>query len=209
MMLTLIRHSSKKAATAVQSRRNLSSSSPPIVEIREYVLKSQWASDYIGLAANTAPVRKSLLPMRLFCVPETGGQLNVATHFYFYEGGIEQRDETRNKALQNDDWKTFLSNSKPYILTQQTNLYAEAPLVYKHNLCGMRTEMSANQDPNAIYEIRKYRMQLGYDTVPKYLQYLEEGLPSKLAATGNDPSSQLCTVLYTEVGKLITYLTLT
>ena len=199
MWSLVLRHSTKKAATG--ARRNLSSSSLPLVEIREYVLQAEFASNYLALAAKTAPVRKSLLPMRLFCVPETGGQLNVATHFYYYEGGIEQRDETRNKALQNEEWKTFLGESKPFVLTQQSNLYAEAPLVYKHNLCGMRTEMSTNQDTNAIYEIRKYRMQLGYDTVPKYLQYFEEGLPSKLAATGNDPSSQLCTVLYTEVGK--------
>lgn len=200
MMLSFIRHSGKNAAVST-GRRQLSTTSPPIVEIREYVLQAQFAANYGTLAAKTASLRKSLLPMRLFCVPETGGQLNVATHFYFYEGGIEQRDEARNKALQNEEWKTFLVDSKPFALTQQSNLYAEAPLVYKHNLCGMRAEMPASPDDNAIYEIRKYRMVLGYDTVPKYLALLEEGLPSKLAAAGNDPSSQLCTVLYTEVGK--------
>ena len=40
-------------------------------------------------------LRKSLVPLRLFSTPDTGGLLNRATHFYYYEGGMPDRDKKR------------------------------------------------------------------------------------------------------------------
>jgi len=53
-----------------------------------------------------------------------------------------------------------------------------------------------------LYELRRYRLQLGYNTVPDFLSLYGEGLPSKLEAPGTDPSTALITVMYTEVGLL-------
>ncbi len=55
--------------------------------------------------------------------------------------------------------------------------------------------------PNALSfaELRRYQLRLGYDAVPKFLEFYAEALPSKLKA---DPEAQLATLLYSDVGAL-------
>jgi hypothetical protein len=190
----------------VQKRGFSSNGAVPVVELREYALKVDGAAKYLDVTAKREQLRKMLTPLRLFCMPDTGGSLNVATHFYYYSGGLQQRDEARSVAMKNDDWKAYLGDARPLVLSQQSNLYVEAPLVEKFQLCGMKSvspvAATTPASSSTIYEIRKYQLHLGYDLVPKFLSLYEAGLPSKLAAPGSDPSSQLCTVLYTEVGEL-------
>jgi hypothetical protein len=45
----------------------------------------------------------------------------------------------------------------------------------------------------------------GYDTVPKFLELYEAGLPSKLGAEGTCPSTSLCSVFYTGDCRQIRY----
>eukprot|EP00536_Pseudo-nitzschia_multiseries_P009656 jgi/Psemu1/23852/gm1.23852_g len=40
---------------------------------------------------------------------------------------------------------------------------------------------------DCIFELRRYHLKLGYDTVPKFLDLYGAGLPSKLRAPGTDP----------------------
>jgi hypothetical protein len=61
---------------------------PPVVELREYTLLPGGAERYMELAEKSAPLRKSMLPLRFFGLPQTGGTLNVATHMYFYKGAV-------------------------------------------------------------------------------------------------------------------------
>lgn len=190
----------------IQNRGFAATAAVPVVELREYVLKVDEATKYLAVTEKSAELRRSLTPLRLFCLPDTGGVLNVATHFYYYSGGMKQRDEARSVAMQNADWKVYLGEARSCVLTQQSNLYVEAPLVKKFQLCGMHSvspvAATTSTSSSTIYEIRKYQLHLGYDIVPKFLNFYESGLQSKLDAAGSDPSSQLCTVLHTEVGDL-------
>ena len=64
-------------------------------------------------------------------------------------------------------------------------------------------ETETSNGTNTIFEVRRYQLQLGYDTVPRFLSLYQEGLPSKLnEATGKDPTTSLITLLYSEVGPL-------
>merc|ERR1712172_164832 len=64
-------------------------------------------------------------------------------------------------------------------------------------------ETETTNGTNTIFEVRRYQLQLGYDTVPRFLSLYQEGLPSKLnEATGKDPTTSLITLLYSEVGPL-------
>ena len=79
----------------------------------------------------------------------------------------------------------------------------EAPLVREYNLGGFQLEtLESPTSESVIYEMRKYQLKLGYDTVPKFLQLYSQGLPSKLSAEGTDPTTSLCSLLYSEVGDL-------
>lgn len=77
----------------------------------------------------------------------------------------------------------------------------------QHGLRGFASDFAAAPASSSgpapvasIYELRRYKLQLGYDTVPKFLELYGSGLPSKLAA--NAPGTELLSLLYTEVGEL-------
>ena len=53
-----------------------------IIEFRLYALQIGSALKYINATRQNASLRKELFPLRLFSLPETGGQLNLATHLY-------------------------------------------------------------------------------------------------------------------------------
>ena len=67
---------------------------------------------------------------------------------------------------------------------------------------GLREVMPFGQGSDCILELRRYHLKLGYDTVPKFLEYYGAGLPSKLSAPGTDPTTSLVTLLYSDVGRL-------
>lgn len=158
----------------------------------------------MSLTATTMPVRLSHTPCRLFSFPDTGGRLDVATHFYYYEGGHEMRNMALAGAASDPEWASYLATALPCVAAKHSSLFAEAPLVAStEGVCGLLGSPAAvDSGGGCIYEVRRYRLKLGYDTVPKFLNLYGAGLPSKLAAEGTDPSTSLTTVLYSEVGNL-------
>jgi len=231
------------ASTSQTSSPSSSSPSQAIVELREDFLFPDRASTFVReVTANplsalregddldqqrsaSAKNNSSLIsPLRFFSLPSTGGPLHVATHAYYFEGGLSEReaywhDSTTEENKNDDDtWQSFIGTTTlPYIQSQKSMLFVEAPLVREANLPGLEMAHTAldswqkNSDrdgsagisqDNCILEIRRYNLRLGYDTVPKFLDLYGRGLPSKLKATGTDPTTTLVTLLYSEVGRL-------
>ena len=200
---------------ATYSSSSVVQQSAAIIELREYELKAEYATSYIQATADAAELRKSFVPLRFFSLPETGGKLMVATHMYYYNGGHTERDEKRNILAGNNEWKSYLTTCRPYVQSQQSTIWIEAPFIKDlssrkinssasnvvHGLASI-PEFTAENSKNSILEIRRYKLKLGYDTVPKFLQYYESGLPSKLNAVGTDPSTSLVTVVYSYIGRL-------
>lgn len=188
----------------------------PIVEIREYALKVGDAANFWQEAANTAELRRTMLPLRFFSRPKVGGRLHVATHAYYYEGGLEERDARRHALDNSPEWQNYQYRTKGYILEQESNIFVEAPFVRDQvfrqvkglarnpdtTATASNTSNGDNSHDIAVLELRRYQLHLGYDTVPKFLDLYVAGLPSKLDAPGTDPTTSLVTVLYTEVGQL-------
>lgn len=200
-----LRHAASRARTA--GRRGYSSAA--VVELREYNLKPEAVLTYGQVTADTADLRRSLVPLRLFSQPETGGVLNVATHLYYYEGGVLDRDAKRAVQAQNADWQAYLDKSRPCVDAQKSTIFVEAPLVGDPALglsgLGLESQDQAPAPPTpaaVIYELRRYRLRLGYEIVPRFLELYGAGLPSKLAAPGTDPGTSLCTVLYSDIAPL-------
>jgi len=197
----------------VTLKRTMSSSvATPIIELREYHLFPQHVIPYTKATTDASTTRKDLLPLRLFSLPETGGDLNVATHMYYFQGGFEERNERRKAMGKNPDWTSYLQTVKPYMVNQKSTVFVEAPLVSEiEGVCGLKPGNIESSDQyshgesspeESIVELRRYQLKLGYDTVPKFLELYGAGLPSKLNATGTDPSTSLITLLYAEVGQL-------
>lgn len=203
-------------------RRTMASSSTPtptptpIVELREYALHPSHVVPYTKSTTEASTLRKSLTPLRLFSMPETGGMLNTATHMYYFQGGFSERTERRKGMGKSEEWKMYLKSVKPCMISQKSSIFVEAPLVKEFEEvpgleCGTAESMleaastsgsGSGGDDDPIYEIRRYHLKLGYDTVPQFLTLYAKGLPSKLHAPGTDPTTTLITLLYSEVGQL-------
>jgi hypothetical protein len=213
----LIREATSKIlrSPSLLTKRMSSSSNTkrPIIELREYELLPSQVPTYTQLTTESSSLRKSLTPLRLFTMPETGGTLNTATHFYYFENGFEERNTKRGMMGQSLSWKEYLKQARGCMKSQKSSIYVEAPLVATvDEVCGLVPGSAEKQfgidsgtdasTSDCIYEIRRYQLKLGYDTVPKFLSLYEAGLPSKLKAHGTDPTTSLVTLLYSEVGQL-------
>jgi NIPSNAP len=204
-MLSRTRFISRTSLLNTSARLLATQSATPIVELREYQLQCGNSGRFLEVTAAAEKLRKSLVPLRLFSAPDTGGMLNMMTHFYYYEGGLEQRDAARVNAAKSAEWKEYLSLSRPNVLQQRSAIFVESPLLQKHGLAGMKKEFIGDgKEADVIYEIRRYKLKLGYDIVPQFMEMYGRGLPSKLSATGTDPSTSLCSLMYNEVGDLNT-----
>lgn len=191
----------------IQSMRSSSTTSLPIVELRESNIIPMYAAEDIEKTFNCSDLWKTLVPLRLYTLPETGGYLNVATGFYHYEGGYEERSTRRAEMEKSEDFGHHDRQFRSMIHSQRSTIFTEAPIVGDTpEIIGLKTGLAESKDlignKNCIYEIRRYKLILGYDTVPKFLNIYGEGLPSKLHAAGTDPSTSLFTLLYNEVGRL-------
>jgi len=192
-----------KQTSSIAAYSSTATKAAPIVELREYALSPEHATTYMQATADTIELRKSLAPLRFFSLPETGGQLHKATHAYYYQGGHGERDAARKALLGNTDWKAYIEKIRPTVQAQESTIFVEAPLVNEmEKVNGLATVATSMEGNDSILEIRRYKLKLGYDTVPKFLELYGTGLPSKLNAEGTDPTTSLITLLYCEVGRL-------
>ena len=238
----------KSTSTAIIRRFSSSSSSTqqpkqpkksqPVVELREYNVNPGRFASYTKATHDTAQLRQSISPLCFFSFPETGGELLKATHAYYYQGGLQERDRVQAQMAEHSEWNAYLNTVFPYLDQVKSTLFVEAPFLVtssskqrafqeqeEQQVMGLQNVWSnlqqqqqqeqqqqnqGDQNNNAhahtnnkcILELRRYHLKLGYDTVPKFLEYYATGLPSKLAAKGTDPTTSLVTVMYTEVGRL-------
>ena len=193
---SLRRGAARSARVVVRrgSPRRMSS----MVELREDRLHPGAASEWAA-AFQSSAVRSSQL--RTATLPEVGGVLDVATTTYSWSGHEER--SAYYAALAADPLD---HSGGRWVAERKSCLYVEPPLVADFGLHGLANaappEGASGGGGDAIYELRRYQLQLGYKTVPRFLELYAGGLPSKLAAPGTDPSSSLVTVLNTEVGSL-------
>ena len=195
---------SRSLATQVQS---FSVQAVPVVELREYALKCKHVEAYLRHAADTVVTHKSPMPLRLFSLPDTGGDLNIATHFYGFAGGQAERETLHQTITEGALWADSMNQARCKTQSQRSTLFVEAPLVNAFGLSGMQQMEcpsasqagGSNESTTAIYELRRYQLKLGYDTVPRFLELYGAGLPSKLDAPGTDPTTSLLTLMNTEV----------
>jgi hypothetical protein len=180
----------------------MSTASSPIIELREYELHPEHSVAYVQTTAKASELRKALVPLRFFSLPDTGGQLNIATHAYHYAGGHAERDAKRGEMGKSTEWKSYLTECRPYMKSQCSSIFVEAPLVNTVEGVTGLVDVGKGAGDDCILELRRYKLILGYDTVPKFLSLYGSGLASKLSAQGTDPTTSLATVMYSEVGRL-------
>lgn len=203
------------------TRSSSSSARTPIVELRQYQLHPSQTALYTKHTIQSAPLRKEL-PLAFFGFPECGSiQLNSAVHMYHYPEGHQQRLQQRGALAEKDEWKKYLSEVKSCMMQQSSSIFVEAPIVQDFDeVKGLKYWVDSDPSKNrgttksngngrihtnkGIVELRKYQLKLGYDTVPNFLKLYSQALPSKLNAVGTHPTTELVTILVSDVGSLNT-----
>jgi len=172
-----------------------------LFEYRLYHLHPDKAPAFAKKVASTADLRKSLVPLRLFTLPETGGELHVASHLYFYKDGMEERNAARAASQKNADWLSAVNDTRPDVRKQYSSIYNEAPqFVLDAAQCSGGDFVAPNSNPG-IFEVRRYKLILGYDTVPAFMDMYAKGVEAKVLA-GQDEGTKLQTLMYNEIGEL-------
>lgn len=128
--------------------------------------------------------------------------MHVATHAYFFGGGHEERDAKRAVMPKDPEWGSYTEITRPFVQKQSSLIFVEAALGHDDLIPGLERVPEQQPGDKPILEIRRYKLKLGYDTVPKFLELYQNGLPSKLNAPGTDPTTSLLTLLYSDVGRL-------
>jgi hypothetical protein len=197
------------AAMSTSTTSNHPTSSSPIVEVRQYQLHPAATATYTNNTIHSSDLRKTL-PLAFFGFPETGSiPLNTAVHLYHYPEGTRQRTIKRAALAKKDEWKQYLGGVKECMMQQKSEIFVEAGLVHDfEQVTGLeywvKNDGSKNNNMESIIELRKYQLKLGYDTVPNFLKLYAQALPSKLNAAGTHPTTQLVTILVSDVGSLNT-----
>jgi hypothetical protein len=192
-----------RATTRTSLSAMFSTGLNPIVEFRKDTVKPKYTTKYLAKTEQSADLRKALIPLRLYSMPDTGGKLNVATHIYYFADGHPERDAARSRMEENPQWQVYRDASTPFIDNEASAILVESPFIKNFSeIQGLATDFENHRSNNCIFEIRTYNLILGYDTVPKFMKVYEAGLPSKLHAEGTDPTTSLITLLYSEVGRL-------
>lgn len=207
-----LRKSSAAAARSCSRAMSTSTetSASPIVELRHYHLHPASTGTYTQNTIQSSGLRKTL-PLAFFGFPETGAvPLNTAVHLYHYPGGMRQRKDERATLAKKDEWKQYLGGVKECMMQQKSEIYVEAGLVNDFDeVTGLEywvknDQSTADTRGNSIIELRRYQLRLGYDTVPNFLKLYAQALPSKLNAVGTHPTTQLITILSSDIGSLNT-----
>ena len=209
-MLALASASAKRLSTNCAAAMSTSSASNPIVELRQYQLHPSATASYTKNTIQSSDLRKNL-PLAFFGFPETGSiPLNTAVHFYHYPQGTRQRKDERAALAKKDEWKQYLGGVKECMMQQKSEIFIEAGLVKDfEQVKGLEYWVENDASKNisgggSIVELRKYQLKLGYDTVPNFLKLYSQALPSKLNAVGTHPTTELVTILVSDVGSLNT-----
>lgn len=159
--------------------------------------------DYLTVTAANADLRKSLVPLRLFATTDTGGSLNVMSHFYDY-ASLEEREALRGTQAGNKDWQAYLSQSRPCCLLQKSTIWHEALFVGDiAEETGFTVESLGSSGADAkgtLYEIVRYKLKVGYDVASDFMSAHEKSIRLKQEAIAGTTTSQFCSVLLSEFG---------
>lgn len=160
---------------------------------------------YLQVQTRSAEERRRLLPGWLgMWRTELGDDCHRITSLYHWES-YEQRDESLGSVVDSTQsartlplpaTRDKLSSSRAYVMVEATETL---------QACGLGGALgfsaSPRAEPRPAWELRTYRLHLGYSTVPKFLELYGDGLRDKLSADDSGAST-LVTLLYSDVGPL-------
>jgi|Transcript_2706 hypothetical protein len=180
-------------------------STPGIYEFRTYDIQPGALGDYLALCDASRATRQRLNPGFLgFFQTETGGDVNRVTHVYRYEN-YDERDRVRGVMARDAEWVNFLRESKSALRSQTSEIFLEAAKATTAAGLGVNDMVRRAAQDGArapgVFELRRYQLELGYNPIPKLIDHLASGLPSKIQSD-KDKKGELCGMFYSDVGKL-------
>tara|TARA_B110001452_G_scaffold255373_1_gene247749 strand:- start:26 stop:820 length:795 start_codon:yes stop_codon:yes gene_type:complete len=138
---------------------------------------------------------------------ELGGTVGCVHHLYHWRD-YDQRDGALDRLSDHDALfmahPETLQSSRAVVMLEATDCLESCGLPGAAGFASPPAPPEvegAEAPPLVCWELRTYQLQLGYDTVPRFLALYGEGLKDKLAADSSGASS-LATLLYSDCGSL-------
>jgi len=97
----------------------------PVIELCEDRIRPQSVKEFIQKSGEMAPFEEKLLPVRLNTLPTTGGEMNLSTKMFFFEGGMEERESRRKKADADVAYQGMVGEVLKTLETQRSALFVE------------------------------------------------------------------------------------
>ena len=189
-----------------------SPSSPGLFEMRTYVMKPEWREAYLHVAQRalgpTGVLRKFHRGFLGSWVTNIGGDLNEVVSLYHY-ADYDEREDTRRRMSRDSEWGGFDIETRPMIRSHKSEIFLPAtkalesagiPDALEHMKKMADTSRVGTRDPG-VYELRTYQLELGYNPIPKLMEHMSAGLPSKLKSD-TAGLGELAWMGYSDVGKL-------
>ena len=180
--------------------------------MRTYVMRPEWREAYLHTAERalgpTGVLRKFHPGFLGFWITNTGGDVNEVIHLYHYVD-YDEREAVRWRMSRDSEWGGFDIETRPMIESHRSEIFLPATKALfaagvEDALERMRKMADASRvgtrDPG-VYELRTYQLELGYNPIPKLIDEMATGLPSKLRSDAAG-LGELAWMGYSDVGKL-------
>jgi len=124
-------------------------------------------------------------------------------HLYHFDD-LQHREHVLRKVAAHSAWREEEEEAGQCVMAKESTIFVEATAC--HLAAGVPSAVDFQSPPppddtaaSPVYELRTYQCHLGYDTVPKLIEHISAGLPSKVEA---DKEGKLVLYAFSDVGQL-------
>lgn len=195
-----------------------SASSPGLFEFRVCSVKPGAMDAYLAACASHAGTRARLEPGFLGAFrTSVGGDVNEITRIIAH-ADYDARDAAIAAMRADPAWTAFVERTDHLIAHETSEMFlpatkcleavatspsdADADARWRAFFCSTSKSGKKKTKTNpGVFELRAYQLELGYNPIPKLIDHMAQGLPSKLA-TDTAKNGALIGMFYSDVGRL-------
>jgi hypothetical protein len=192
-----------------------SASSPGLFEFRVCSVKPGAMDAYLAACASHAGTRARLEPGFLGAFrTSVGGDVNEITRVIAH-ADYDARDAAIAAMRADPAWTAFCDSTDPLIAHETSEMFlpatkcleavagdspsdADAEARWRDFFCSKSEKQKTNP---GVFELRAYQLELGYNPIPKLMEHMSKGLPSKLKSD-TEKNGLLIGMFYSDVGRL-------
>eukprot|EP00746_Dinoflagellata_sp_MGD_P010262 gnl/MRDRNA2_/MRDRNA2_121125_c0_seq1.p1 gnl/MRDRNA2_/MRDRNA2_121125_c0~~gnl/MRDRNA2_/MRDRNA2_121125_c0_seq1.p1 ORF type:complete len:265 (+),score=42.92 gnl/MRDRNA2_/MRDRNA2_121125_c0_seq1:71-865(+) len=184
------------------ARCSFSSQRPVFFELTQFEVQPSRLRSFLAQSEAAYGLQKRVFPSWLGTWSVDVGQSLGRVYSLRGWADYAERDAALAASILDSEWQQFVDSYEPSLVSSASSIFVEATDTL--NEAGLQGLSKCILPPledgvQSALEMRTYQLQLGYTTVPKFLELYGVGLKDKLAADQTGQST-LISLLYSEAG---------